>query len=151
MGYDMYICETPAALKNLKVAADREKWTRGQPHPAHDAYWKAQEEYYFRLNISGMGLMRGWIEPIIDWDAENTPWPEDGTEEEAEAIISEETAKEGMVPGYKFCTNDGWLVTPKECTVIADYLDENPHEYEYMQKFGAFCKKAAECGGFKVY
>src|SRR5262249_6073115 len=29
----------------------------------------------------------------------------------------------GRVPAYKFRSNDGWLVTPDECRVIADGLD----------------------------
>lgn len=33
------------------------------------------------------------------------------------------SAYEGRVPGYKFRSNDGWLVTPEECRVIADGLD----------------------------
>jgi hypothetical protein len=29
----------------------------------------------------------------------------------------------GRVPAFKFCTNDGWIVTPEECTIIANGLE----------------------------
>ncbi|MGG4610005.1 hypothetical protein [Providencia sp. Me31A] len=35
-------------------------------------------------------------------------------------LLSQESRKEGMVPVHKFSTNDGWLVTTKECGLIAE-------------------------------
>lgn len=35
-------------------------------------------------------------------------------------LLSQESNKEGMVPVHKFATNDGWLVTTKECGLIAE-------------------------------
>lgn len=35
-------------------------------------------------------------------------------------LLAQESAKEGMVPVHKFATNDGWLVTKKECDLIAE-------------------------------
>ncbi|AVE41298.1 hypothetical protein KDV41_12425 [Providencia stuartii] len=35
-------------------------------------------------------------------------------------LLSKESSKEGMIPVHKFATNDGWLVTMKECGWIAE-------------------------------
>lgn len=35
-------------------------------------------------------------------------------------LLSQESGKDGMVPVHKFSTNDGWLVTTKECGWIAE-------------------------------
>lgn len=35
-------------------------------------------------------------------------------------LLSQESPKDGMVPVHKFSTNDGWLVTTKECEWIAE-------------------------------
>lgn len=35
-------------------------------------------------------------------------------------LLSQESSKEGMIPVHKFSTNDGWLVTTKECEWIAE-------------------------------
>jgi hypothetical protein len=32
------------------------------------------------------------------------------------------SSQKGRVPAFKFRTNDGWIVTPEECTIIADGL-----------------------------
>lgn len=41
-----------------------------------------------------------------------------------QALFSRESSKEGMIPVHKFATNDGWLVTPKECAIIAKIFSQ---------------------------
>ncbi len=40
----------------------------------------------------------------------------------AEEIRATRSRKRGMVPAFKFRTNDGWLVVPEECSAIARAL-----------------------------
>ncbi len=40
-------------------------------------------------------------------------------------LLSQESPKDGMVPVHKFSTNDGWLVTTKECEWIAEVFHQN--------------------------
>ncbi|WP_337236069.1 hypothetical protein, partial [Vibrio cholerae] len=44
---------------------------------------------------------------------------------EEEALLAQESKKEGNIPIHKFATNDGWIVTPKECEIIASTLTAN--------------------------
>lgn len=76
------------------------------------------------------------------------------------------------LPLHKFSSNDGWLVTPAECTSAADRLDavDDRRLAEVIQsmdttmdaetvaswatlvrKFGAYWRYAAEHGGFEVH
>nr|WP_314264776.1 hypothetical protein [uncultured Moellerella sp.] len=41
-----------------------------------------------------------------------------------QALLSQESSKEGMIPVHKFATNDGWLVTPNECAIIAKIFSQ---------------------------
>lgn len=101
---------------------------------------------YFRLNIWGMGSVRRLL------------------------------LKKGTTFDLgKFCSNDGWKVTPKECRVLmkdiskielGETYQERDFEngnviykevklekwlFDYIQKFKAFCEKSAGCGGFEVW
>lgn len=78
--------------------------------------------------------------------------------------------RNGRVPFYKFCSNDGWLVTPEECLAIADAVKQAGREkleaiaqaiypdpedrkrfVERLVGFGQFCEDCARLGGFHVY
>lgn len=74
--------------------------------------------------------------------------------------------------GYEFRTNDGWLVTPDQCRVIADGLDEDLAEYpdelirglrdrgyshtkesvvDLLSPWTRFNRLAADHGGYRVW
>lgn len=74
----------------------------------------------------------------------------------------------GRVPGYKFATNDGWLVTPEECGLIAaaveKLLADLPEDLaervgweestdsmiEWIEDWLDYNRVAATHGGYKV-
>lgn len=90
---------------------------------------------------------------------------------EEEALLAKESEKEGNLPIHKFATNDGWIVTPKECEIIAStltkkLLEENHVFVEQLAKmshlahrsleialidFGKFNQFAKKYGGYRVY
>lgn len=90
---------------------------------------------------------------------------------EEEALLAKESGKEGNLPIHKFATNDGWIVTPKECEIIAStltkkLLEENHVFVEQLAKmshlahrsleialidFGKFNQFAKKYGGYRVY
>lgn len=58
---------------------------------------------------------------------------------EEEALLAKESEKDGNIPIHKFATNDGWIVTPKECEIIAatltaKLLEDNRVFVEKLQK-----------------
>jgi len=128
MGYDMFIEQIPAHLANEKEAVSETEWYK----------ITEEEQLYFRFNMWGMSNMRDHIAQILQWNLEYKD-------------VEDDVASEGFVAGHKLCSNDGWLVTPRECLVIAEYLKDNPHKDDYSQSFMDFCLKGAECGGFRVY
>ncbi|HAU5010176.1 hypothetical protein PPO22_16130 [Proteus mirabilis] len=91
--------------------------------------------------------------------------------QEEEALLAKESEKEGCIPIYKFATNDGWIVTPKECEIIASaltakLLEDNHVFVEQVAKmshiayrsleialidFGKFNQFAKKYGGYRVY
>lgn len=90
---------------------------------------------------------------------------------EEEALLAKVSGKEGNLPIHKFATNDGWIVTPKECEIIAStltkkLLEENHVFVEQLAKmshlahrsleialidFGKFNQFAKKYGGYRVY
>ncbi len=140
-----------------------------------------EDKDYFRANIWGMQKLRAAMEEVgvLDWDADYGEFPsydppEDADEEAEEAydkehekrcepIKSQGSSKPDMVPGFKFCSNDGWIVTPDECLIIAkkllsrstdnektceDVIEENR---EFEREFAEYCQHAASQGGFSVW
>ncbi|QPN91407.1 hypothetical protein IM703_06590 [Proteus vulgaris] len=90
---------------------------------------------------------------------------------EEEALLAKESEKDGNIPIHKFATNDGWIVTPKECEIIAatltaKLLEDNRVFVEKIAKmshlahrsleialidFGKFNQFAKKYGGYRVY
>lgn len=90
---------------------------------------------------------------------------------EEEALLAKDSQKEGHIPVYKFATNDGWIVTPEECEIIAvslkaKLLEDNRVFVEQVAKmshlthrtleialidFGKFNQFAKKYGGYRVY
>lgn len=133
---------------------------------------------YHRANIWGMGMLRSVMSAanVLDWNAQHEPWgsfkEDDRKGQKQNARVRAFRSKDkNLVPGDKFCSNDGWIITPEECLLIANGLDRllrNPkritytvyldgtkiltkEEREYVQKFSNFCRRSALLGGFKVY
>lgn len=83
-----------------------------------------------------------------------------------EKAVSKSSLKRGRVGAYKFQSNDGWLVTPKECLVIASKLrasvdviardffgDAGIAEKDgrrWVLGFARYNEIAAEHGGYRV-
>lgn len=140
MGYDMYTVQTPS-----------------------------EEEFaYFRLNIWGMRAMRDAIRPVLDDHAKYGEWPKIETDDDGNPIneaeekrkvdfLSTPSSDENKVPTFKFCSNDGWIVTPAECEVIASYIEtaevtsDDADWVQYVKRFGQFNRRATKLGGYRVY
>ena len=78
---------------------------------------------------------------------------------ESDRTNSARSKKQGRVPVFKFGSNDGWIVTPEECLIIAIrlrlYLAEESHvedegDPEGLEAFIAFNELAAKYGGYRV-
>jgi hypothetical protein len=114
--------------------------------------------------------------------AEDAPPLDDLTRAAAERFVAAQNAvliwhEEGsppVIPGHKFSSNDGWIVTPDECTaaisawkgecaeagagdeelgrkVLIDAMDENKMGGDYWLKWVAYIELAAQYGGFEVH
>lgn len=90
---------------------------------------------------------------------------------EEEALLATESLKEGCIPIYKFATNEGWIITVKECEIIATALtakslEDNRIFVEQIAKmshldkrtletalidFGKFNQFAKKYSGYRVY
>jgi hypothetical protein len=151
----------------------------------YDMYGVENNEY-FRANIWGMGFLRSVMRmaEALDEEVPSPEFPEiekrdDETEEQYEMRLQESQDEITSIspgvkpPFYKFCSNDGWFLTPEECRVIADAIDKYVDEHEeytwsswdgevktvkrgddddnFVREFSAYCRKMSESGGFKVY
>jgi hypothetical protein len=148
MAYDMYTRHNPAAFG---VADDT----------------------HFCANIWKMKNLRRVLDAAgaLDWSCKPGEWREGQPDE------FRRSPDPKKVPGYKFCSNDGWWVQPEECLVLAVALegvteqqvleaDRTPQQKIWdsdlleetsiaqmvadAQKFGEFCRRAAALGGFEV-
>lgn len=156
MGYDLSVENAPEP---------RPPWTPGGANDEAVEKWDAAN--YFRLNIWGMSAMRQEMTEALDWSHANSPWPappEEGKrskaeyEADVEAMLTGEL-ESGQVPAYKFSSNDGWLITPRECRTIASVLERalphlrkggDPAWRETVRLFIKFNRYAADHGGYRV-
>lgn len=140
---------------------------------------------YFRLNIRGMGKMRELVDGILcdtphpPFPSEPLGWDESTTEEfcewsgdsptqpharedfnihhrETRAQLGFRSAHTGKVSAYKFGSNDGWVVVPDECTILADeaalalgYLEEGHWRHTVIEWID-FNRGCARLGGYTV-
>jgi hypothetical protein len=121
MGCDLYSIEAPS--DELRLDGD------------------GADPLYFRFNWSGMGLM---VATLAEADAVDTEtphprwpdfpprpdgWPHDEWDCDSEhPLVTEYNAAldgirstpgvDNKPPGWKFASNDGWVITPEECTSI---------------------------------
>lgn len=106
-----------------------------------DTGFEGGDDAYFRANIWGMGSLRRVMTAagVLDWDGARGEFPEppeelqarmeEGDEEAERAwddkllpFLGQRSGDPKKVPGFKFCSNDGWWVTPEECELIAAAL-----------------------------
>jgi DnaJ-domain-containing protein 1 len=75
----------------------------------------------------------------------------------SEAVLSWRPDDVLGICGWKLCSNDGWLVTPDECSEVAALYEEQGYlvgdgtEPSYWSDWMFFIKEAAYHGGFLVY
>jgi hypothetical protein len=152
-------------------------------------------EGYFRLNIWGMRKCREAMDQMgmVDWEAKHPEYPdpedfglEEHPEEEDEdgnridyaegssegkwfAAVSEwrdSIPASGLPAGYKFGSNDGWLVTPTEINNALALLKDWEKEREdragvlyvfddnlppWFGEWVGFMRRAAQKEGFRVH
>ncbi len=119
------------------------------------------ENAYFRITTSAYVLVYetmsalGILDPFVD-----APDPQDASEE-ARAVRSPYPE---AVPAFKFGSNDAWIVTPDECTIVATalervvgdtkaHLQPSPDEQmglNLLERFARFNRTAAAHGGYVV-
>lgn len=138
VGYDMYWKREPDEVREAYAAVEA---CAGYDEAVYARWSDAQRKHgsYFRLNIFGMGEYRSLMRrrgmlidaPEPHWpqrgefgvsEGEFAAWCDGGTESEsikawkqASAAVAE-GATDGVMPSYKFGSNDSWLVTPDEIT-----------------------------------
>lgn len=130
---------------------------------------------YFRLNVWGMGRCCDLMARLgmMDTEQRSGRWPkpnefglteypdeDDGPfaegSPEARFLTASEAVRRGsgagLIPAFKFNTNDGWLVTPDEIrrslAVIIDCVV--PSDPPWFQSWLDYLAKAADLGGFRV-
>lgn len=116
---------------------------------------------YFRLNIFGMGDYRELMGRcgMVDWEVGPPSDPTDWDDDEQRLRWQEDVPETTQgIAGYKLCSNDGWLVTPEECTAAVrawreheDEMRENEDLEDYWFSWVGFIEGAIDTGGFRVY
>jgi hypothetical protein len=153
-------------------------------------YFKATalESGDFHLNWGGMGRVCEllYVARVLVDVLQPEPFPEHfyadddnrTLTDEAKALLSTGSGIEGTVPSFKFGSNDGWIVTPVECGIIARALrmrgpqpdtsyalppgdimvvsgqimfTRTATATDWVQNFAEYCAFAAEHGGFEVW
>ena len=134
----------------------------------------------YRLSIWGMGNVREIFRSLglgyfAAYEEKFPPYPgEEHIDDTGDASVGiadigrEYIAKRDEILRYreqgvrginlnKFCSNDGWLVTPEECSDVAELygqLKANGHqfdaEHDYVERFIEWIIAAKDCGGFRV-
>lgn len=121
-----------------------------------------EEDGFEDVNVWGMQAIRAALGDTLD----NTPFPpfrqltqEEKDSEPPHSALYPETLEAvspdpSKVPAHKFCSNDGWLVNPAQCLVLAEKLEKvltPDHEDAWALSFAAGCREAAPRGGFRVW
>jgi len=180
MGYDMYWNSTPPAVEaktaeiqtRLDAAtADRNAGliTQEQADEIYEELERAQSTY-FRLNIWGMGIARELMWNFgMAYDSNPDPALDVPTDEgfASDAYLESGTKDEPGIPIHKFCSNDGWNVTPLECLGAVSqwrkFCDQQGWPYDYAPlndenepiafwpRWIEYLTNAADAGGFRVF
>jgi len=183
MGYDLQMVRTPPAadeteLPNSSGIAGYYRFNvRGMSMTVGALEWA--EAIHYRpapwpdTELDGMDDDR-LLEVIDALDGEETDPPPTEAELKVvrahlaahEAAVSGSSLVDGRVGAFKFQSNDGWLVTPEECVVLARQLREHAEliardffpdagiEAEdgrrWILGFARYNEIAAEHGGYRV-
>jgi hypothetical protein len=122
---------------------------------------------YRRYNLGGMQVLRDILRAAGALDARSTPRPSPSGRA-TRAVLAFRSVRPGRVPLLKLVTNDGWVVTPAECRLLARALEERGaraiarlaragrlEDPEYWSRdilaFARYCRGAAAAGGFRVW
>jgi hypothetical protein len=119
------------------------------------------------LSDERAGELEGWV--YADAEEEESPTAAEAAllepfRRHLREILRTRSASAEFVPMFKFQTNDGWIVGPEECAVIAEGLRETvdslrvPEESgltrdegrEWILNWAAYNEVAARHGGYKV-
>jgi hypothetical protein len=182
VGYDMeFVKKDPAKEAEYRAVLQKMDALReaeiGVPNELWDEMDRAQN-WYFRLNIWGMGAMRKIMAEagMMDLLFQHEPFPGMAGEEptflevaEQERVLAQFNPAIALPPVYKFCSNDGWVVTPMECmcmkqvwdklgevdqrkaVILATKAEDSDGWFEKATEFMAYVERAAAHGGFRVY
>jgi hypothetical protein len=186
MGYDMHMVQPPAKLP----PGYRPQYVDTPGYHRLNIHWMP----LVRESMRRAGALDDYdVGPLPEWppeglDEERAMELMDAIEEERTArppmtdaerrrVNAYEAAREeglaalspkgaGHVPYWKFCSNDGWLVAPAECRVIAERLSsalekrgaklwegfDKPDDSarEVLHGWLGFVRLAADHGGFRV-
>jgi hypothetical protein len=144
MGYDMYMLRTPEGnLGSYKPQFDEQpecwRFAGGGMQAMLEVMVKAR---VIDLNFRGAPAVTDWPPPgtipaeraeeLGDWawwgEASDNPPTESEMRllkpwlEEVDGWRRTTSQDPDRVAAFKFCTNDGWIVSPAECTIIANGL-----------------------------
>lgn len=172
MGYDMEVREPGRERPRLPKRNDNGEMDAEdvQRYVAERDAW-ANDGNYFRANIWAMSVLRDVLSKYALLTERGHPsWPRG--DEDTTAVRAQRAPTDTAVGAWKFCSNDGWIVTPDECLILSQGIDEalNEADFErvlaaalsgrddkadqweqYIARFGEFCWSAAMRGGFEVW
>jgi hypothetical protein len=121
---------------------------------------------YHRLTHAATGSLVKILEAadLLDWA--EPAWERRRTRRDHEQLLQFRSRRRGRVPGIKFTTNDGWLVTAPECRILADGLEARGAAAIEATRFDAearaswhaarsqlvrYFRRCARVGGFRVW
>jgi len=125
----------------------------------YDMQWRNEEtsRTYFRLNGPGMRWARKHLCRFgMMQEGEKPAAPQDWTNDIQVDAWRSHTPENAVLCQWKFCSNDGWIVTPDEINNALAVWDAagQPKPDESADLFVSFCewmrRAAREGGGFEV-
>jgi hypothetical protein len=174
VGYDLYMENVRDPGLAAKADEYERRWSEfmkfkyGDESPeaasAREAWVRTPRPTYFRFSIFGMGPFREAMESLGMLRYDGRKWPHDMGEIEQQEWVASTLDPCDALRGEKFCSNDGWLVTPEEIkAALATYdaLDRGAAETQvslyvqdvrYWREWIGFLRNAAEkAEGFRVW
>ena len=170
MGYDMY-CEGgshPRTEQTKAIFDAAGGWQQDDKAAARKLYEavmvaERNEGTYFRLNIWGMGEYRVNMLDLGMMVDGASPAPEDWNEVGTEPVPDRDSGL-GLLPAYKFGSNDGWLVNKAEIEGALEVYDglssseidlvtggPSDEGFAYWVAWIGFLRHTATHGGFRVW
>lgn len=108
------------------------------------------EQGYWWFSIGGMAEMRDRMRDahLLDDATPKSPRPA-GDDAALQAWRRQTSPNPRQIPAWKFESNDGWLVTPEECALLAESLDSS--DGPSTRYFVEYCAACINKGGFHVW